>query len=325
MAIVPDVRRFLSALRRRPDGVVLALCGGGARGLAHVGVLSVLERERIPVAGIAGTSAGALVGAMWLALGSAEAVEARWREILVSGVLPGDLPNVRFRPSVETSSNLLMQLARRLQRGAALAMALERRCLLPAEDVNRVLDFLVPDVEIEDLPVPFAAVATNYETGRPVALRRGSLRLALCASTAVPGAMAPVSVDGLSLIDGGVVADVPVLQARELAPVPVVAIDTGETLPGGAAQSITVPTVMVRANLMTHRALRETMLAAADLVVRPDVGVIHWSEFSRLDESIAGGRAAAQAAAAAIASLAGGRARATPPVPATGPTVQPVG
>jgi NTE family protein len=293
---------FLRGHLARPDGVVLALGGGGARGLAHIGVLEVIEESGVRVAGIAGTSAGAVVGAMWLALGSAAAVAQRWREFLAAGLMPR-LPEVRLTETVSSRDNLLLQFARRLKRRAVVALALERTSLITHEEFDRRLAFLLPDLQIEKLRLPFAAVATDFETGRPVSLRRGRLLVALAASSAVPAVVLPYVLDGRHLTDGGTVADVPVAQAKELVPRPVVAVATGEKWPEDEPEAITIPRAMVRGANMTHQALRELQLQEADLVISPEVGRIHWSEFFRYEEAVAAGRAAAGRAAQRMRAL----------------------
>jgi NTE family protein len=196
-----------------PGGVVLALGGGGARGLAHIGVLDVIESVGIPVVGIAGASAGAVVGAMWLVSGTAAAVHRRWQEFLAAGY-DRSLPDVRLTESVSTRDNLLLQFARRLKRHALVALALERRSFLSHDDLDQALAFLVPDLLVADLKLPFAAVCTDFATGQPVALTSGPLRLVLAASSAIPAVVPPYIVEGRALTDGGTVADVPVSQAR---------------------------------------------------------------------------------------------------------------
>ncbi len=293
------VWRFL----RRPEGLVLALGGGGARGIAHVAVLETLEEAGIPVAGIAGTSAGALVGAMWLRFGSAEATLTRWRSFLASG-FPGTLPEVRLTEAVTTRDNLLLQFARRVRRGAAVILALERRSLVEPEDFQKALDLLLPEGRIEDLRLPFCAVATDFATGQPREIRSGSLQRAITASSAVPGVLQPVLIDGHYLVDGGVVADVPVCEARRLRPRPVVAVDVGEVAGPQDFESITVPRAILRADILTHAAFRNVMVRHADLLIRPAVGAIHWSEFIRLEEAYQAGRQAAREALPQLRALA---------------------
>jgi len=294
---------FLRPGRRPREGVVLALGGGGARSLAHIGVLAALEEHGIPVAGIAGTSAGSVVGAMWLAHGSAAAVEARWREFLASGV-PDGLPDVRLGNEISSRDSLLLHFARVVRRGTAVVLALGRRGLVATEDLERGVAFLLPDIAIEDLRRPFAVVVTDFHSAEPIALRHGSLRAAVTASCAIPGVLPPVIIDGRALVDGGVVADVPVRQARALARRPVVAVDTGDAPAPAEADGIRVPRALMRASQMTHLALRRELLAQADLVLRPDVADVHWSEFTRIEECIEAGREATCKAPARLAALA---------------------
>jgi NTE family protein len=293
----------------RSHGVTLALGGGGARGLAHIGVIETLERAGLPIAAVAGTSAGAVVGGMWAALGSIDAVERRWREFLASGLLPAALPDVRLASEVSSRDNLLLQFARRLKVGATVVLALERRSLVSREELETVIAYLLPDVQIEDLSLPFAAVLTDFASGDPVALRRGPLRRVAVASSAVPGVVPPVMVDAGTFIDGGVVADVPADQARQLGPWPVIAVDVGETIGRDDPEHLKLPRAMMRAGIMTHRALRRRCLEAADLVIAPAVGDIHWSEFARFEEAIAAGRTAATALLPEIGQLVRGRVR----------------
>ncbi len=296
------VFRSLFGRRERNRGVVLALGGGGARGLAHIGVLEVIEEERIPVAGVAGTSAGAVVGAMWIALGSAAAVTRRWQEFLAAGILKG-LPDVRLTETVSTRDNPMLVFARRLRRSAVVALALERTAVVTHDQLSEGVAFLLPDVTIESLPTSFAAVATDFETGEPVALRRGSLRAAVAASSAIPAIVPPFPVGGRYLTDGGTVADVPVAQACGLARGPVVGVGVGEGWPAGDPERITLVEAMVRAGNMTHKALRDAQLARADLVIAPDVAALHWSEFGRFDEAVAAGRVAAERALSRLRAL----------------------
>ena len=298
-----DLRGLVLPFARRSPGVTLALGGGGARGLAHVGVIAALEEAGTQIMAIGGSSAGAVVGGMWVALGSAAATERCWRGIFAAGLLPGSLPDVRLASDVTSRDNLLLQFAQRLKVGATIVLALERRSLVSQEDLDRVLAFLLPDVDIEDLALPFAAVATDFATGEPVTLRSGSLRLAAAASSAVPGVVTAVSLDGRHLIDGGVVADVPVAQARSLGPWPVIAVDVGEEPGVAEAEHLKVPRALMRAGIMTHRALRRRCLEGAYLVISPGVGSIHWSEFGGFEEARAAGRAAATAALPAVHAL----------------------
>lgn len=288
--------------RSRERGIALALGGGGARGAAHVGVLGELEEAAIPVHAVAGTSAGAVIGAMWLALGSAQAVEERLRAFVASGLL-ASLPDVRLGPRTTSHDNFLLSFAHRLRQGAAVTLALERRSLIAQEDFDRALAFLLPNLEVGTLPHPFAAVATDLETGKPVMLQHGPLREVVAASSSVPGLVPPRMVGPRALIDGGVVAEVPVAQAAQLGAHPVVAVWVGEAPRLEDPQTLTVPRALAHASLLAARALAVRLLEAADVVIAPEVGTLHWSEFNRFEEAVAAGRAATRAAIPTLRAL----------------------
>ncbi|MCX7894513.1 MAG: patatin-like phospholipase family protein [Thermoanaerobaculum sp.] len=297
---------LLRALFRRgpKEGVVLALGGGGARGLAHLGVLQVLEEEEVPVVAVAGTSAGAVVGAMWLALGSTVEVRRRWEAFLAAD-FPSQLPEVRLTDEVSSRDNLLLSFAQRLQQGAQVVLALHRRSLVELADLDRAVAFLIPELAVEALPRPFAAVVTDFATGQAIALRRGNLRQAVAASSAVPGVVPPYPLAGRYVLDGGVVAEVPVAEAKALSPRPVVAVDVGDLpRPGEDPTRITLPRVLLRAAVMTHARLRAALVAEADLVIRPAVAGLHWSEFHRWEEAVAAGKSAAAACLNRLRALA---------------------
>ncbi len=276
------------ALRVRPP--VLALGGGGARGFAHVGFLEVVDEARVPLRAIAGTSMGAVVGAMYLALGSAEAVRQRWREALDEGVIARVRSFQLADDGVE--EHPLLQAARRFRDRVVISVALNRTTMFEGGDLEKAVDFLVPDLAIEDLPMPFVAVATDLDSGEEVRLDRGSLRTAVRASSSIPGLLPAVTWDVRRLVDGGTVAEVPVAAARALGR-PVVAVDVSMELPP-QLEGQTALHVMMRTQVMTSRLLRNCQLRGADAVVRPAAGHVAWSEWDEFDELVENGRRAAR-------------------------------
>jgi NTE family protein len=175
--------------------VGLALGSGGARGAAHVGILKVLEREGVKVSAIAGSSIGAMVGGAYAAGIPLSRIEEEWLTTSRTRLLRSFLPTF---PRAGLSS------------GAGL---------------RRYLREILGDVRIEELPVPFAAVATDLDTGEPVVLREGPLVEAIRASTAIPGIFQPVRWEGRLLVDGGMVEPLPVRVCRELGAEIVIAVD----------------------------------------------------------------------------------------------------
>jgi NTE family protein len=173
----------------------LALGSGGARGAAHTGVLKVLEREGVHPTVVAGSSIGALIGAAYVSGKPTADMEREWLAVGVSKVLRGFMPTF------------------------------PRAGLSSGHELRKLLVGLFGDVRIEDLPMPFAAVACDIDTGEPVALRSGCLVDAILASTAIPGIFHPVRWESRILVDGGMVDPVPVGVCRDLGADLVIAVD----------------------------------------------------------------------------------------------------
>lgn len=269
------------------NGVVLALGSGGMRGVAHLGVLSELAKAGIPIRAIAATSSGALLGAMWLLHGDTGAIE-RLKEFVARG-LGARLPDIG---GIEGTSGLAGVLAR-LRRGMGLLRIVFTRHAMTQEGFLALVEFLVPEHSIEQLPIPFRIVTTDHATGEEVWLDRGPLRVAIAASSAMPGLVAPYHWEGRRLQDGGTVAEIPVRAARSLGS-PVLAIETSEGLPAGDPDRDRLPKAMFRAAAMGWQALRHRILAEADLVVSPRVNHLYWADYSAIDVAVEAGRAAAQ-------------------------------
>jgi NTE family protein len=173
----------------------LALGSGGARGAAHTGILKVLDREGIRPAVVAGSSIGSLIGAAYAAGKPTVDMEKEWLAVGVSKVLRGFMPTF---PSAGLSSG---------------------------HELRKLLHGLFGDIAIEDLAIPFAAVACDIDTGEPVVLKTGSLVDAVLASTAIPGIFFPVRHGSRILVDGGMVDPVPVSVCRNLGADVVIAVD----------------------------------------------------------------------------------------------------
>jgi len=270
---------------------VLALGGGGARGFAHLGVLQVLEEARLPVRAIVGTSMGAVIGSMYLAYGSTEKVAALWQEGIAEGLVPF-VTSLRRVPDTDSSEHPLIQVARKIRNRVVISFAMNRSTILDQEDLARAMEFLIPEIRIDDLSKPLVVVATDIETGDEVRLCKGPLRAALAASSAIPGMVASVEVNGRWLVDGAVVAEVPVAAARSVG-WPVVAVDVSMDVPPVGESDLVLDTMM-RTQLMTASLLRWRQLAKATHVIRPEVGGVSWAEWRRIDDLIAVGRNSAR-------------------------------
>ncbi len=253
---------------RRPR-VGLALSGGAARGAAHVGVLQVFAAHGVPVDYVAGTSAGALVG----------------------GAFAAGVPLVR-----------LAEIGRAMRWRDFGKLTFSR---LGVQSNARMADYVrahFPVTRFEEMPTPFAVVATDLRTGTPVVMRdTGDVAFAIRASCAIPGWYVPVTDEqGRQLVDGGLVANVPTEAVRALGAGIVVAVDVNDEGAKFMGPPQSAIGVLMQSFLFVQRTATAQQLRAADIVIQPKVGHIRWDEMTRADELMAAG---AQAALACIPQL----------------------
>jgi NTE family protein len=298
-----------SAQRARggaPRSIGVALSGGAARGLAHIGVLKVLAEAGIPVDMIAGTSMGSIVGGLY-----------------ATGYTPADLEHIA---ETEDWVRLLTDVAGRRdlpvgRKSAAdqYAFALPivgRRVRLPrsvvaGQRISQVLTRLTWPVhavrDFRALPVPFAAVATDLETGSAVVLDHGFLADAIRASMAMPSVFAPVTLDGRVLIDGGVVRNLPAQDARALGADVLICSDVTDPLEPRDSVRTFVDVLIQSVSFRIWDAERQER-KLCDVLIDPNVHGFASFGFERIPEVIARGEAAARAALPQIEALVSGTA-----------------
>jgi NTE family protein len=245
----------------------LALGGGAVRGAAHIGVLDVLERAGMAPAVLTGTSAGALVGALYAA-----------------GRSPAEIAT----------------LARGLRWTRLVHPTMKRLSLLDTGRLGRFLDTALGGKTFDDLERPFAAVACELTTGAPVVLSEGPVSLAVLASAAIPGVFPPVTRGDQMLVDGGLVDLVPAALARTLGADVVVAVDVSGPLPRRAPKTL-VQILVAATHLQTGVA--EKLAREADLVLEPAVDEFAFWELSRISEFEEAGRVAADSALPVLRAL----------------------
>jgi NTE family protein len=271
----------------------LALGGGGARGFAHIGVLKVLERAGIRPDVIVGTSVGSIVGGALASGMTVSELEERADAFLESDLYRSS----ELKAMGDAESGAEQRISRRIQTyfktKIRLAQALFRPGILPAKDMEEFVNFFIPDIQIEQTVIPFGAVTTDLTSGECVFLTQGSLRHAILASSSIPGALPPVEVEGRQLADGGVICTVPAGYAAELGADFVIAVSIDRDILLGSELQTAVD-IYVRSGEIMGFHLEQYNLKHADLVIRPDLGNIHWTDFSQSKQLIALGEAAAQ-------------------------------
>lgn len=290
-------------MSRRPK-IGLALGGGGARGLAHIGVLEALERHGIAVDVITGTSMGAIVGALYALHGRTDAVREVFDRYLASDAFQQAKFDFMRDKDLEPGEGVFYRFSHLARRGLFYTLALTRKSFVLPETARRNFDFLIPDVAIDELKIPFGALTLDLVKGEEVLLDAGSLRRAVTASCAIPGIIAPLEENGRVLVDGGWSDAVPARAARELGADVVIAIEVNPEVPPYEEVKSGLD-VVFRSDTITRLILSRERLAAADVVLMPRNGIQHWADFSQMNEAIESGRRAAEEKIDEILALTG--------------------
>ena len=292
------------APRRLRIGLVLS--GGGARGIAHVGVLKVLEKLHVPIDAIAGTSMGAVVGGLYASGLSPDQIESTLRSMNWQEAFRDRPPreSLTLRRKQE-DENFLVKFPIGIKGGrAVLPMGLIegqsltemlRRLTLP---VARITSF-------DDLPTPFRAVATDLENGDEVVMGSGDLTSAMRASLSAPGVFAPVERDGRILIDGGISDNVPVDVARAMGVDVVIVVDVGfPLLPRNKLTSVTAISNQMLAILIRRKSEQELAhLGPHDVVISPSLGDTSSFDFGNVNRLLGVGADAARRMQVSLSAL----------------------
>jgi len=273
----------------------VALGGGAARGLAHIGVLEVLENAGIVPDVYAGSSMGALIAAIYLSSQKpASHLRKRMQEFLESEVFKDANLHVLRESKPDDESGFIESFTQSVRKGIMYTYSAFRESIISREVFQAIINDVIPDMKIEDLPKPFAAVSLDVASGEEKIWTRGSLRDAVFASSAIPGFFPPLITENQILVDGGWTNSVPVRPARELGADFVIAVDTSRGSEDIFEFKRGVVLILRTAQIMMKR-LREMQLEEADVLVQPVVTDIHWADFVEPEMIIERGKQAALA------------------------------
>jgi len=278
----------VTAHAERPR-VGLVLGGGGARGAAHIGVLRELERHRVPIDAIAGTSMGAIIGGLYATGKSPDELE----EIVAS---------LDWADAMSDTPSRAHLSFRRKQDDERYPISLElglrdNELLLPmgmiqGQRLELILRELTIDVshidKFDDLSIPFRAVATDIVDGSAYVMGQGDLARAIRASMSVPAIFAPTEVDGHLLVDGGIAANLPVDVMRSMDVDIIIAVDV--EFPLYTAEEL-VSAVTISEQMLTILMRQETLrqidgLSEQDILIRPDLGTFDSGDFAEIMQTI---------------------------------------
>ncbi|RKD24161.1 esterase [Ammoniphilus oxalaticus] len=238
--------------------VGLALGSGGARGIAHIGVIQVLEEAGIPIDYISGSSMGSLIGACYAA-----------------GITP----------------DMMEKLAINLKRKYWLDFTVPKMGFIAGEKVKEMVRLLTQGKDIEQLHKPLAVVATDLRNGERVVFTKGPIAPAVRASISIPGIFIPEEVDGKLLIDGGVIDRVPITAAQAIGAECVIGVDVG--IVSEEVHLSSIFDVIAQTIQIMEKEIFRYRIVDADVLIRPIVGGFSATNFTQVEELIEAGKEAA--------------------------------
>ena len=252
----------------KPAKIAVVLGAGASKGFAHIGVLKVLESHRVPIHMVIGTSVGSFVGSLY-----------------AYGYNPYDLQSIAFG----------------IQKDDIADYIIPDNGFIKGEKLENLVNQKVKYTTIDKFKIPFYAVATNIQTGEEVVFGRGNTGRAVRASCSIPGIFNPVMIGNKAHVDGGVVSPVAIDVARRYGADVVIAVDISASL-SSAAPTGTFETIMQAIDIMYNK-MAVTQLKNADVVIKPKVGNIGSSDFTKRHEAIMEGEKAAAEAMPAILQI----------------------
>jgi predicted acylesterase/phospholipase RssA len=300
VAATPDTPSPDAPVRPR---ICVVLSGGGARGMAHIGVLKILDELKVPIDCIAGTSMGAIVGGLYASGMTVDQIESTMRSVDWQEAFHDAPPrrDLAFRRK-QDDRNFLVDLPLGLKHGKVLLP----KGFIQGQKLQETLRQLTlpfsNSTDFDRLPTPFRAVATDLETGNAVIMDKGDLSIAMRASMSAPGVFAPVELNGRLLVDGGLAENLPINVARAMHADILIVSDVSFPLqPRGALNSaLSISNQMLAILVRKDSDQQRTSLGPKDVLIEPNLGSTPATDFTAAVSVISRGEDAARAATAAL-------------------------
>src|ERR1700733_7254389 len=278
--------------------ICLVLSGGGARGMAHIGVLKVLEEMHVPIDCIAGTSMGAVVGGLYASGMTAAQIESTMRSVDWQEAFRDAPPrrDLGFRRK-QDDRNFLVRLSLGLKPGQILLPKGFMQGQKLQETLRQLTLPFSNSTDFDLLPTPFRAVATDLLTGNAVLLDKGDLSIAMRASISAPGLFAPVETQGLGVVDGGLAENLPIDVARQMHADILIVSDVSFPLQSRAAldSALSISNQMLAILVRKDADRQRATLAPSDVLIEPILGTTSSTDFTAAVSTVAAGETAAHA------------------------------
>ncbi len=265
----------------------LALGGGGARGLAHIGVLKILDEEKIKISAITGCSMGAIIGGLYAYFGNAKEVEKFIFDTIKDPKFKRLDIDALSMNAVQPAKNYFERFIEYFDEKYQAVKALGRLSYFDEEVIEDIYS-MIPDVPIESLKIKFSSIATDLFSGEEINFTNGSLRQTVKASSAIPGVFPPVEINGKLLVDGSASESIPAGKVKDIGADRVIAVDVTRNIKiVDPAKNII--DILYRTEDITSYHLSQIRLKEANLIIRPKIKNLSWADFSKINEIILAG------------------------------------
>lgn len=258
----------------------LVLGGGGARGLAHIGLLKVFEENDIKVDFISGSSMGALIGGMYAQNPDVGQVEQQVKEFLTSEKFKKAGKNYFKHQQTYEPEDLIQNLGRQIKQRIIINLAAHRKSLMKGERLKLAVSELLDDDDIENTKIPFACSATDLKHGEPFIFKNGKIRQAVMASAAIPGFIPPQEIDDRVFVDGSVCNNFPVDAVKALGADFIIACDVSLVVDSDVSLGNVID-IIIRANSISTKQINKLLLEKVNFSITPEIGNVHWSQFEK--------------------------------------------
>ena len=266
----------------------LALGGGGSRGVAHIGALQALHSYGISPDIIAGTSSGSTIGAMYAATLDPFWIENRFRKFMETDLF------FKFRSGSlidgRNEETFLEKVTTKVKQHYMVALGLNKSFVAKREVIEKAVNFLVPCNAFSELKIPMEIVAVDIQSGEEIIYHEGDLKESIIQSSSIPGFFEPTLKDEKIIVDGGVSSPIPIETLKNKVST-IMAVDITNSMLK-PLKSPNMIEIMRRSDIITSLKLKAKLSSEADILVKPDVAGIHWSDFENFNKLLYSGKSA---------------------------------